>query len=71
VETVLLHEDGHSLGLDHTGGPNPNQPFKLKPNLKVFSPRAVMNPAYLGGELRTLQPLDIAALRTLYATKTH
>lgn len=67
IQTILVHEDGHALGLDHTGGPNPNQPFKLHPNGRVFSPEAVMNPFYLGGEKRSLFPLDIAALRTLYA----
>jgi len=71
VESVVLHENGHSLGLDHTGGPNPNQPFVVHPNGRLFSPTAVMNPAYAGGERRSLLPLDIAALRTLYATKAH
>jgi len=67
IQTLALHEDGHTFGLDHFGGPNPNQPFKLKPNGKVYSPHAVMNPFYLGGEQRTLLPTDIAGLRTLYA----
>lgn len=67
IQTALVHEDGHALGLDHTGGPNPNQPFTLKPNGRVFSPEAVMNPFYLGGEKRLLFPLDIAALRSLYS----
>jgi hypothetical protein len=38
----------------------------LLPNLKVFDPAAVMNPGYLGGELRTPLPTDVAAIRTLY-----
>jgi len=67
IQSVLVHEDGHTLGLDHTGGPNPNQPFKVQPNGRVFSPEAIMNPVYLGGEKRSLFPLDMAALRTLYA----
>jgi hypothetical protein len=67
IQTALVHEDGHALGLDHTGGPNPNQPFKLHPNGRVFSPEAIMNPFYLGGEKRSLFPLDQAALRSLYA----
>ncbi|HYH07181.1 MAG TPA: hypothetical protein VEK11_09015 [Thermoanaerobaculia bacterium] len=67
IETVVLHENGHALGLDHMGGPNPNQPFKLQPNGKVFDPEAVMNPYYLGGEKRSLFPTDLAGLRTLYS----
>lgn len=67
IETVVLHENGHALGLDHMGGPNPNQPFKLQPNGKVFDPEAVMNPFYLGGEKRAPFPTDVAGLRTLYS----
>jgi hypothetical protein len=67
IQSVFVHEDGHTLGLDHTGGPNPNQPFKLHPDGRVFDPEAIMNPFYLGGEKRSLFPLDMAALRTLYA----
>ena len=68
-ETVITHEAGHAVGLGHFGGPNVNQPFTLKPNGRVFSPEAVMNPFYVGGEKRTLLKTDVAALRALYASK--
>jgi hypothetical protein len=69
VETIVLHEVGHTHGLGHFGGPNANQPFKLQPNGRVFDPEAVMNPFYLGGEKRELLPTDVAGLRALYASK--
>jgi hypothetical protein len=69
IESIVTHEVGHSHGLGHFGGPNANQPFKLRPNGRVFSPEAVMNPFYLGGEKRELLPTDIAALRALYSSK--
>jgi hypothetical protein len=69
VESIVLHEVGHTHGLGHFGGPNTNQPFKLQPNGRVFDPEAVMNPFYLGGEKRDLLQTDIAGLRALYASQ--
>jgi hypothetical protein len=67
VESILTHENGHALGLDHFGGPNVNQPFKLHPDGRVFDPEAIMNPYYLGGEKRDLFPSDLSSLRSLYS----
>jgi hypothetical protein len=69
IETVAVHENGHSHGLGHFGGPVTNQPFKLKPNGRVFNPTAVMNPGYLGGESRDLYPTDEAGISTMYSRK--
>ena len=69
VESIVLHEVGHTHGLGHFGGPNTNQPFKLQPNGRVFDPEAVMNPFYLGGEKQGLLHTDLAGLKALYASK--
>lgn len=67
LETIALHEDGHAHGLGHFGGPLPRQSLRLKGNGDVFSPEAVMNAFYLGGEDRSLYPIDEGALLTMYA----
>jgi hypothetical protein len=66
VESIVLHEVGHAVGLDHFGGPVRLQPLRLQPNGSVFNPEAVMNPFYLGGEKRALYATDAAAIMTLY-----
>lgn len=70
VQSIVVHEVGHTHGLGHFGGPNVNEPFKLQPNGKVFDPEAVMNPFYLGGEKRHLFPTDLAGLKAMYANKS-
>lgn len=67
IESIVLHEVGHTHGLGHFGGPVNRQPFTLKPNGRVFNPEAVMNPFYLNGEKRDLLSTDLAAFSTLYS----
>jgi hypothetical protein len=67
IETIAVHENGHAHGLGHFGGPVNQQPFKVKPNDRVFNPEAVMNPFYLGGEDRAPHYTDVAGFRTMYA----
>lgn len=65
IESVAVHENGHAADLGHFGGPPP--PLRLHPNGRIFSPEAVMNPAYAGGEKRSLLPIDEAGYHTLWA----
>ncbi len=65
IESVSLHENGHAVDLGHFGGPPP--PLKIHPGGRIFSPEAVMNPAYIGGDIRELFPIDEAGYYTLYA----
>jgi hypothetical protein len=53
------------MDLGHFGGPPP--PPTLHPNGRIFSPTAVMNPGYVGGDIRTLLATDLAGFRALYA----
>jgi hypothetical protein len=41
-------------------------PLSSSPTRKSTTPKAVMNPGYLGGEKRIPYPTDVAGLRTLY-----
>jgi hypothetical protein len=68
LESVAVHENGHALGLGHYGGAGKVPPglFSSGNFSMIFSPEAVMNPGYLGGEKRDLFSIDEAALRTLY-----
>lgn len=66
IESIVVHEVGHTHGLGHFGGPVNRQPFTIKPNGRVFNPEAVMNFAYVGGEKRDLLPTDVAGLLALY-----
>jgi len=68
VQTIAVHEDGHAHGLGHFGGPLLHQPFP-RDDGTFFSPEAVMNPYYLGGEKRDPLPTDVAGMLTMYARR--
>jgi len=64
--TIAVHENGHAHGLGHFGGPVKNQMLRIKGNGEVFTPEAVMNPFYFGGEKRDLFTTDVAGFLTMY-----
>ena len=67
LESILVHENGHAIGLDHFGRLNLQPPIEvLLKRGNLFDPAAVMNEGYAGGENRTPLPTDVAAVRTLY-----
>lgn len=63
VETVVLHENGHSLSIDHFG-----TAFRTESNWKLhFAPRAVMNAGYSGVQ-REITATDLAAFCSIWAS---
>jgi len=74
VETVMLHELGHALGLDHPqqaakmGGANLD-PQEFLPGWP-WSPGDVMHPVYTGIK-RALTEDELGALRFLYGAEVH
>lgn len=63
VETIALHENGHSVSLGHFG-----KAFRTESNWKLhFAPRAVMNAAYSGVQ-REVTATDLAAFCSVWAS---
>lgn len=63
VETIVLHENGHSLSLGHFG-----KAFRTEPNWKLhFAPRAVMNAGYSGVQ-QELTTTDLAAFCSVWSS---
>jgi len=67
IRSIFVHEHGHALNFSQTSGPNPRQRFIPRPNGYLFTPTAVMDLFSLGGEKRSLFPIEPASLRQLYS----